>query len=57
MRLVYFFNFEWNYEVLKSKSICVLLNKNINFNKNKAELKMGNPTSNFTETKLVLQLI
>ena len=33
-----------NYDVLKSNSPCILLNKNINFNKNKTELKMENPT-------------
>ena len=33
MRLFYYFNFERNYDVLKSKSPCILLNKNINFNK------------------------
>ena len=31
--LFYYFNFERNYDVLKSKSPCILLNKNINFNK------------------------
>ena len=40
----YQFNFERNYDVLKSKSPCILLNKNINFNKNEMELKMENPT-------------
>ena len=29
----YYFNFERNYDVLQSKSSCILLNKNINFNK------------------------
>ena len=29
----FFFFFERNYDVLKSKSPCILLNKNINFNK------------------------
>ena len=38
-----FFDFERNYEVLKSKSLCFLLNKNIIFNKNKTESKMENP--------------
>ena len=43
-------NYEWlfyyfrNYDILKSKSPCVLLNKNINFNKNKTEPKMENHT-------------
>ena len=34
MSLFYYFNFEQNYEVSKSKSLCILFNKNINFNKN-----------------------
>ena len=42
MRLFYYFNFERNYEVLKSKSPCILINKNINFNKNEPESKMEN---------------
>ena len=36
--------FERNYDVLKSKSLCILLNKNINFNRNETESKMENPT-------------
>ena len=52
-----YFNFERSYDVLKSKSPCILLNKNINFNKYETELKMGNPTQSFRETSLVLQLI
>ena len=35
----------------------ILLNKNINFNKKKTESKMQNPTHQFKETNLVLQLI
>ena len=35
----------------------ILLNKNINFNKNEAEWKMKNPTYSFRETNLALQLI
>ena len=27
-----YFNYERNYDVLKSKSLCILLNKNINSN-------------------------
>ena len=60
MRLFYYFNFERNYDVfmtfslwimtLKSKSQCILLNKNINFNKNKTESNMENPTHSFRET-------
>ena len=55
--LFYFFNFERNYDVLNSKSAYILLNKNVNFNKNEMESKMKNPTHNFRETNLVLQLI
>ena len=55
--LFYYFNFERNYDVLKSRSPCILLNKNINFNKNETESKMENRTLSFSETNLVLQLI
>ena len=53
----YYFNFERNYVVLKSKSPCIFLSKNINFNENETESKMENPTHSFRETNLVLQLI
>ena len=43
MWFLYYFNLEKNYDVLKSKSSCFLLNKNINFNKNEKELEMENP--------------
>ena len=46
--------FERNYDVLKSKSPCILLNKDVNFNKNETESKMENPTHGFRETNLVL---
>ena len=36
--------FERNYDVLKSKNLCFLLNKNINFNKNETKSEMENPT-------------
>ena len=49
----YNFNFERNYDVLKSKSPCILLNKNINFNKRGTELKMENPTYSFRVEKTV----
>ena len=49
MWLFYYFNFERNYDFLKSKSPCVLLNKNINLNKNETESKMQNPTYNFRD--------
>ena len=55
--LTHYFNFERNYEVLKSKSPCILLNKNINLNKSEMESKMENPRQSFRETNLVLQLI
>ena len=43
---------------LKSKSPYFLLNKNINFSKNKGESKMEDPTQTFEEVmNLVLQLI
>ena len=41
----------------KSKSPCLLLNKNINFNKNETESKIENATNTFREMNLVLQLI
>ena len=52
-----YFNFERNYDVLKSKGPSTLLSKNINFNKSKTESKMENPTHSFRQTNLVLQLI
>ena len=54
MRLYYYLNFEMKYDVLKSKSPCILLNKNINFNKNETESKMENPTHGFGKTNLML---
>ena len=50
--LFYHFNFERNYDVLKSKSPYILLSKNINFNKDEAGSKMENPTHSFRETNL-----
>ena len=55
--LFYYFDFERTYDVLKSKKLFILLNKNANFNKTKTELKMENPTQSFRETKLALQFI
>ena len=57
MWLFYYFCFERNYDFLKSKSPCFLLNKNINFDKNETGSKMENPTHSFRETNFVLQLI
>ena len=42
--LFYYFNFERNYDVLKSENLCIFLNKNINFNENVTESKMENTT-------------
>ena len=42
-----------NYDVLMSKSPCILLNKNVNFNKNETESKTENPTHGFIETNLI----
>ena len=39
------------------KSPCILLNKNVNFNKNDTKSKMGNPIHSFRETNRVPQLI
>ena len=44
-------NFEGNYDVLKSKVLCILLNKNIKFRENKAKSKMENPTHSFRERR------
>ena len=54
-KILKIFNFERNY-VLKSKNPCILLSKNINFNKNETESKMANHTHSFRGTNLVLQL-
>ena len=51
--LFYYFHFERNYDVLKSKNICFLLNKNINFNENETKSKMENPTHTFRKMNLV----
>ena len=55
--LFHYFNFERNYDILKSKSPFILLNKNINFNTNETESKMENPTHSIRETNRLLQLI
>ena len=51
--LYYYFNSEKNSE--KSEKSCILLNKNIKFNKNETESKIENST--LRDTNLVLQLI
>ena len=53
--LSYYFYFERNYGVLKSKSPCFLLEKCINFNKHETESKMENPIHSFKEMNFVLQ--
>ena len=57
MWLFYCFNFEWNHDDLKSKIPCILLSKNMNFNKSEVESKMENPTLTFREINFALQLI
>ena len=52
----YYFNFERDYDVSKSTNPCILLHKNINFNKNETKPKMENPTHSFRETNLTLQI-
>ena len=52
-RLFYYFYFERNYDVLKSKNPCFLLK----FNKAETELRMENPTHSFREMNHMLQLL
>ena len=47
----------WELNCVESKSSCILLNKNTNFNKNETESKIENPTHSSWETNLVLQLL
>ena len=54
MWLFFYFNFERNYYLLKLKSPCILLSKNINFNKNKMELR--EMRHGFREMNLKVQL-
>ena len=55
--LFYYFYFERNYDILKSRKACFLLNKNMNFNKNDADAKIENSTHSFKEMNLVLQFV
>ena len=55
--LFYYFDFERNYDVLKSKTPSFLLNKNIKFIKNETESKMENPTHSSRVMHHVLQLV
>ena len=53
--LSYYFSFEDNCcDVLRLKSPCILLNKNINFNKNKMKSKTENPTHSFRDENCAL---
>ena len=52
--LFFYFNFERNYYLLKLKSPCILLSKNINFNENKMELR--EMRHGFREMNLKVQL-
>ena len=45
-----YFDFERSYDILKSKSPCILLNKNINFDKNETKSKMENPIHGIRKT-------
>ena len=49
---VWLFYYFYCYDVLKSKRLCFLLNKNIYFNKNKAGSKMKNHLHTYTHTLL-----
>ena len=55
--LFYYFDFGRNYDFLKSKSMCFLLSKNKNVNKNETESKMENLSHSFRGINLVLQLV
>ena len=50
----YYFDFERNYDVLKSNSPCFLLNRNININENETESKMKNPRQIKTTLYMVI---
>ena len=53
----YYFYFEKNYDVLKSKSLYFWLNKNIKFNKIEIESKIENPKHSFREISHKVQLV
>ena len=57
MWLFKYFHFERNYDILKSKSLCFLLNKNKNFNENETESEVENPIHSFREINDVLQIV
>ena len=49
MWLFYNVYFERNYDTLKSKRLCFMLNKNMKFNTNETKLKTENSTHTFRE--------
>ena len=53
MWLFYYFNFERNHDVLKSKSSSFFMNRNINFNRNETESKMEKPTHTLLERRIL----
>ena len=57
MLLFYYFNFEKNNDILKSKGPYFSFNKNINFKKNKTESKVESPKHTIREMNLMFQLI
>ena len=48
----YYFNFERNYDLLKSKSLCILLMKSINFKKKTSKIENGKPHTQFYKDEL-----
>ena len=57
MWFFYYFSFERNYGVIKSKGECFLLSKTSNFSKIETELIMENHANTFRDMSFVLQLI
>ena len=53
----FYYYFERNFAVLKSKTPCFLYNKNKKFNKSETETKMENPIHSFRGMTHVLDLI
>ena len=56
LSLFYHFNFERNYDDLKSKSPCILLNININFHKNETEPRQTLCFSSYENRKSKVKL-
>ena len=57
MWLFYYFDFEKNHDVFKSKSPSILLNKTVNFNKNDTYYEVDNSSYVLSEASVVFQLI